>query len=335
MLTRYMLNIFLVFVMFSFSACNSAKVKVVKKREIASWVNQIPPNDNDKFIYGIGIASDRKTAINTALSDMIAKLGTTIESSHESYEEFNDTYAKSTFSSHIKSSISKIKINNYKILKASKISYREFAVMIETDKVKLGRGLLQNLKNRKMEIQNSLNSTKNTNILNSYKIKKELYNDVLELTPLVLIISELNSSFDIEKNLKFIQKIKKEFLDQKRELKFFIYGDKNSLVFVDAIKNRLAKLSFNVSKSSKNAVIVKIKTKQNLSNFASNAIVTLNINLSILEKLKRLGGKSIILKEMFNGSYNSVYRNASIHFNQDIKNQNIDELLGINLLTNH
>jgi len=154
MQNRYMLFLKVVFLflfLVLFVGCGGAAPKVNKaqnglKKQTPSWVNGVLPNDTDRYMYGVGIGSNRQDAIQMALNDMVAKLGTTIESTYESDEVvLNNTYKTSSVKNRIKAEISKIKINNYKVIKSHRISYRELAVMVESDKVKFVNGLKESL----------------------------------------------------------------------------------------------------------------------------------------------------------------------------------------------
>jgi len=317
-----------------FSACGGTSATPAKKvtiKEIPAWINAPLPNDSEKYMYGVAIESDRESAIKAALSDMIAKLGTTIESSFESNQEVRGSYSKSTVKNQIKSDISKIKINNYRVIKSHKVSYREFAVMIRTDKQKLVSGLKANLKAQLKSINQKYVSIRNRDTLTRYNTKKELSAKAGKLLSEILIISELDSSFNKQKNLDFISNKQESFLIAYNELKFYVRGDKKSLKFVEIVKNYLGKKGFNVTNSKKNAVQIKISNTHYLSGSAAMRIAVLTLKVSLFDKKQHIGGKSLLLKERYNGSYDSVYKNASMHFEQDIKSQGINEVLGINL----
>jgi hypothetical protein len=81
----------------------------------------------------------------------------------------------------------------------------------------------------------------------------------------------------------------------------------------------------------KNAVLVKIKTKDNINRDGPISIAVLTIDIGVFDKSQHIGGKSFIIKERYNGSEASVYKNASIHLEQDIKNAGINEVIGVNL----
>lgn len=318
-----------------FTGCggsSSAAIPAAKPIPAPAWISAPLPSDNDKFMYGMSVESDRESAIKAALSDMIAKLGTTIESSYESNEEVQGAFVNSNIKNQIKSGVSKVKINNYKVIKSHKVSYREFAVMIETDKQKLVKGLKENLEAQKKAISQNYDSLKGRDALTRYKTKKELSGSASRLLSEVLIISELDESFNKKENLDYITKKQKEFLAEAKRLQFFVDGNEKSAKFADSIKNYLSQNGYNVTNTNKNAVQIKVKTTDNINHSNSMKIAVLTIDVSVFDKQQRIGGKSVVVKERYNGSITSVYKNASIHLEQDIKSQGINEVIGINLI---
>jgi len=184
---------------------------------------------------------------------------------------------------------------------------------------------------KKHTISQKYNAIKNSDILTRYNTKKELSLKSKQLLSEILIISQLDISFDKKREIAFIDKKNKDFLSESRKLKFYVTGNRNSTKFVSILKNYLAQNNFNISSNSKNSVIVKINTKDNISNTRATKIAVMNMNISVYDKKQRIGGKTIILKERYNGSKESSYKNASIHLDQDIKSQGIDKVIGIHL----
>lgn len=320
--------LFLIFTALFFSGCGgSFPAPIVKAIPVPEWINAPLPSDNNQVMYGMGIEYDRESAIKAALSDMVSKLGTTIESSFKSNQEVHGNYASSTVKNQIKSDVSKIKINNYKVIKSHKLSYREFAVMIETDKQEFVNGLKENLEANKKTISQKSSSLIGSDALTRYNTKKELSISASKLLSEVLIISQLDKSFDKNSNLEFITNKEKEFLAESRNLKFYVSGNNNSSKFVDTIKNYLAQNGYNVTNSPYNSIEIKV----NATDRISSNIVVLNLNVSVFDNSQRIGGKSVILKERYNGSLTSAYKSASIHLEQDINSQGINQVIGINL----
>jgi hypothetical protein len=326
--------VFLVLAVFILTGCGgasvspSAKSSVVHKQKRPAWVDGVLPNDTQRYMYGLGIESNRQKAIKAALSDMVAKLGTTIESNYESSDVvINNSYSTSKVKNQIKTQIAKIKINNYEVVKSHKISYREFAVMVRSDKRKLLNGLKEALKEHKRELEQKRKMLRGSDALTRYNKTKELSKEAKEMFAEVLIISQLDAGFDKNKEIKYINSIEDEALQEQKNLKFYIHGDRKTKKFAQIIKNYLAKNSYVVSNSKRGAVDIKLSMKE----YVRSGIAVLTLDVNIFDKANHIGGKSVIIKERYNGSKQSVYKNAAIHFEQDMDSVGIDELIGLHL----
>ena len=324
------LTFFIILFAVNFSGCGGSKPAPAKKAPTPKWITSVLPSDTATKMYGMGIEKNREMAINAALSDMVAKLGTSIESSYHTDQKVTNSYSTLEARYIIKAEVSKIKVNNYKVIKSHKMSYREFAVMIETDKKRFSEGLKADLAMKKKSISQEYKALNSRDILSKYNGKKAIALDAEKLTPMVLMISQLDSSFDKDKNLQFISDKQEAFLAQEKSLKFYVSGDKKSHSFVNKIKNYLAQNGFSVVNSASNAVSIKLNTTENLPK-GNSSIAVLTLNVGVYDKSNRIGGKTIILKERYNSSLASVYKNAAVHFEQDIKTQGINTLIGINL----
>jgi len=325
------ITLFLVLFVVGFSGCGSSNPSPAKiKKPIPSWINSILPSDTNSKMYGMGIGKNREIAINTALSDMVAKLGTSIESSYHTDEKVRNSHSSLEARYIIKAEVSKIKVNNYKVVKAYKINYREYAVMIETDKKEFAEGLKTDLSMKKKSIEQKYKALSSRDTLTRYNGKKELSKESEALKPTILMISQLVKGFNKKGNLKFVEDKQNSFLAEQENLKFYVSSDKKSKSFANKIKNYLAQNSFTVSSTSVNAVMIKLSTKENITK-GNIAIAVLTLNVGVYDKKDRIGGKTIILKERYNSSIESVYKNAAIHLEQDIKSEGINNLIGINL----
>ena len=321
---------FIVIVALLLTACGSTPTPAKKVTPPPSWVYSILPNDTASKMYGLGIGKNREDAIKVALNDMVSRLNVTLKSSFKSKEKVTNYSQSSVVTSDIEASVSDIKISNYKVIKSYKLSYKEFAVMIETDKQKFVAGLKANLKNEKESITRRLESIATRDILTRYNMKKSLALEAKKLNTTVSIISILDKKFDAPKNRQFILSMEKEYLNESNKLKFFVHSDSQSVPFADKIKNFLAQEHFQISSKKQGSVLLSVKSKKNM-NKSSVDIVVFTIDVSVFDAKTRIGGKNIIVKERYNGSMVSAYKSAAIHFEEDIKSQGINSVLGIDL----
>ena len=329
----FIISVSMVFMSFMTGCGGKAPSPVEKVVPTPEWVNSVLPNDTQTKMFGMAVEKDRDSAIKAALTDMVSRLGTTIESSFESNQKVENSYSTLSVKSNIKADISKIKINNYRVVKSFKINYNEFAVMIETDKQKFIDGLKSNLEVEKQDIQQKFEALKNQDSLNRYNVKQELSQRANNLVPTILMLSQLDKSFSQQLNLNYVSSKKQEFLMESNKLKFYVSGDEKSSIFVKKIKDYLAQNSFNISNSKENAIHIKLSTTDNITN-QSISIAVLTLNIGVFDNGNSIGGKSLILKERYNSSLSSVYKNASIHLEEDIRSQGLNEVIGIKLNIN-
>ena len=300
-------------------------------KEIPLWVDA-PLYDDEKYMYGVAIAANREDAIKAALSDMISKLGTTIESKYESNEEVRGSYSKSVIRNQIKSSIAKTKVNSYEVVKSHRISYREVALMVRSDKKKFADALKESLEKSKESIERELLHVNSSNALEKYNVKKELHEKSQLLLSDVMIVGGLQRGFNKQTYIDFISKVKEEFLSQKRVLNFYISSDKNSAKFAKSIKNLLLREGFRIAnQKGKNSIEIRLRTTDNIVRSNQIDIIVISLSIELFGNSQHVGGKTLILKERYNGYKQSAYKNASIHLEEDIKLQGINEAIGINL----
>jgi hypothetical protein len=310
-------------VMLTLSGCMQTSPAVAQKIvPMPEWVNAVLPNDTPYTMYGMAIAKNRELATKAALSDMVSRLGVNIESTYESVEKSSSYHTSLKVQNSIKSEISKIKINNYKVIKSHRISYREFAVMVQSDKQKFVSGLKSDLTAKRSSLTQRESTLKGVDSFRKYRAKKLLMEDAKRLVPTILMIQQLDGSYEQQKDMDFVAEKEKSFLEESRKLKFFVSGDEKSQAFITVLKNDLTSHGFSVSNSASNAVIVQLKTTDNLNRDVNIAVLTLNI--SVYDKKSQIGGKTIIMKERYNGSKRSVYKNAAIHLEEDIKSDDLE-----------
>ena len=331
--------LFIIISIILFSGCSNQPDVKKPPKPLPQWIHSTLPFDTQRTLYGMSIGEDREEAIKLALVDMVSKLGIQIESTFESISKETKYSYYSNSKSYIKSSISKIKINNYKVIKSHKISYREFAVMIEVDRNKFKNGLIENYNLKMNNILLTLKNLKNENALNKYNLQKLAYLKSEKLIPTILIIHELDKSFDKNKELKKIDNLHSNFFKFKNNLSFFISGNKKSYKFNNVLKNHLSSMGFNISEKKSNSINILVEVNDhlieeyvdtNIKNAQIN-ITRIHLEFKVFDNLTLIGGKELIIKERFKNNVNSVYKNAVLSFEKDIKSKNINDLIGLNL----
>ncbi|MEA3522145.1 MAG: LPP20 family lipoprotein [Campylobacterota bacterium] len=331
MLNKSLLPLFVIVFFLGCGGTTPTPSTQISKKEPPSWYLN-PPQDNAQFMYGVAMEYDRESAIKAALSDMISKLGISIESSFQNTQTVEYSHATKKTMSDIKADISKTKINNYKVIQSERVSYKEFAVLVQTDKKEFTSGLIQSLDNKIDSINRELAVVKSSDVLTRYNTKKSVSQKALKMNSDVLLVAALDKSFKKEPYLKFIDSTHNLFLKAKKSLHFSVSGNKRSSEFVKSIKDYLVKHQFQLSDTiNKDTVSIKLLANEKLtqSNAMSIAIITLSINAT--NSAKRIGGKSLTMKQRNSGDMQRTYQNAAVSLSEEIETQGINEVIGLNL----
>ncbi|WP_373071614.1 hypothetical protein [Sulfurimonas sp.] len=320
--------IFLISIAILFSGCLNKKPSV-KKVQTPTWVKTMP-KDNTKFTYGVGISKTREDALKEALNDVVSKFGVKVKSSFTNKEIVDGYYSKSISSSNIEASVEKIKVTNYNVEKSARISYKEYAVLIKVDNEKFFNTLLKDITQLEKYIESELEKTAAVDIISRYNINKAMLKECDRLLSNSLVAYELNNNFEKNRYFNFVSDVKENYYNVASSLRFYVYGDKNSQNFLKVIKQQLIDSGFNVAdKNNVNVINVKLSTSDNHS--SKQQIVSIKLNMRVTDGLVTLGSRSFVLKERYKNSKESIYNTASVHFEQDVEKNTIENILGIGI----
>jgi len=310
-----------------FSACGSTPAP--KKVQTPEWV-KLPPKDTAKSIYGLGISKTRDEALSAALNDVISKLGVKVESSFTNKQIVNGYYSKSISTSDIKADVAKIRVTNYQVEKSHRISFREYAVLVKVDNNKFFNTLKQDIEQTKKNIETKIESSSYADAITRYNSKKAISKECEVLISNSLVAYELNNSFDKNKYFNFVSSVKDNFHSEVNSLSFYVSGSKYSKSFVDVIKKQLLKNDYNVkNKYTPDSIHIKLSTNDNIE--TKKNIVTIKLNIKVIDAKRIIGSNSFVLKERFKSSKLNIYNSASIHFEQDVNKEGIEDILNIGI----
>ena len=125
-----------------FSGCGTQKrVVVAKKKEIPSWY-QHPPKSSATELYAVGHGRDRQSAITDALTQMVSTLSVSVSSKFTAktvVREGSVNSSKSLYTDELTSEVKKIRISNYELLEAYSLGFKNYVVLVKSNKKKLLR----------------------------------------------------------------------------------------------------------------------------------------------------------------------------------------------------
>ncbi len=307
-----------------------APAPVVKKKPLPSWYLN-PPKDDARYMYGVGSAEDRDAAIKAALVDMVSKLGVSIESSMESTQEtLNNYYANSVSKSTIKAQVSKIRISNYEVVAAQRISYREFAVLIKSDKHALFAGLKKEVDGKLEQMKERLKLAKSMDRLSRYNLKKKLAQEAKELTANVYILAQLRPDFNDKPYLQEIQRIQEAFEKEKAQLAFGVFAkNKEASIFAEKITNYLTSKGLSV-KRSPNSLKITVESSMNVV-YSTFTIAVVKVKIKVFDGKNIVGSTDRVIKLRYNAQKESLLRRAAAELEKDLRNEGLQKVLGLKL----
>lgn len=322
----------------SFGGCGkppAPKDAQVIVKPYPSWYTDAHVNDL-QYMYSTGNGENKDEAVRNALNNMISELGITIESTYESKTESKVSYGESVnkeIKNSIKANVSKIRISNYEVVSFEKMNYRETIVMVRSDKQKFADSLKKALDVKFDAIAQEERAVKSKDNLKKYNKYTELVSRAQAMRSEILVLSSVDKTFEQSVYLKSIAKLENAFLKAKTELKFYVEGDKNSAYFRTKIQNFISDKGLNlIPKNKAGAIRIKINTETTTSIVNDSIkVAVFTVDIKSFANQNRIGGKTLVLKERYNRSMSEAKKNASIHLEEDMKNQETEEILGLKI----
>lgn len=317
------------------TGCNAANPPVVKQKEnktaLPAWYLN-PPKDDSSYIYGVGSANDRDGAIKAALVDMVSKLGVSIESTMQTKQEsYGNYYVSSINKSDIKSKVSQINISYYEVVDAKRISYRQFVLLVKTDKRKFAKGLKKEIDTKLTELEKRYKTALKSDRISRFNTLKQIAKEARELLPNIYILSQLDETLDEKSYLQRVQRLKDAFEEEKNALLFELHiTNEQASAFAKCVENYLTKKGLRVGNAQR-ALHIYISAHHSIANSAIGKIGVVKVDVKVYDGDTLVGGSNRVYKVRLTGTNESLYRRAAEEFVRDLDKEGFKEVLGINL----
>ena len=128
-----MKQIILVTFLLLLSGCSSKPDVALNERSMLPQWFLTPPQNDEVYLYGIGSGKNSEEATQQALENFLSKLSITIESSFSMQQKSKKAlweYFSTTSRLDIKSSVAKMKVNNYEVIQMQKMQYNEYISLV-------------------------------------------------------------------------------------------------------------------------------------------------------------------------------------------------------------
>lgn len=313
----------------------SSKPKLVLEptKPLPEWYMN-PPANTSELLIGTGGGKTLEEATDAALSNLVSRLGVSIESKFESITEASKYNFSNKSTAYLKSEVSKIRISNYELAFTEKIKYNEFVVMVQSGRTQFVNDLTQQINDKLAVEKNKIKTASTDNALKRYHVAKNAADEALNLESTIIVLSGMDSSFNNDYYQKEIQKLQTLSEESRRNIVFVIKTDSKSVKASTPIKNALSQQGYKVGRSSlrDGVLVINLHTSTQHNRAMGMQIAEILMNLRTSDHRRKLiGSNSVALRGHATRGYGMAEAAAIEELSDIIKEQGIAKVLGIEL----
>lgn len=313
----------------------SSKPKLVLQpdKPLPEWYLN-PPANTYEMLIGTGGGETLEKAKEAALSDLVARLGVSIESKFESVTETTKyTYSNKSVA-YIKSEVSKIRISNYELVFSEKIKYNQFVVMVQSQRSHFINDLTQQINNKLTSGKQSIKTASTDNALKRFHATKNAADEAKELEPTIIVLSSMDSSFNNDFYQKEIQNLQTLSERARRHVMFVIKTDAKSSKAATPIKNALSQQGFRVGNSAlrDGVLVINLQSTSQRNQSMGFQIAEMIVYIRTNDHQgKLIASNNISLTGHATRGFGLAEEAAIEELAEEIKKQGIAKVLGITL----
>lgn len=291
-----------------------------------------PASNTSEVLTGVGAGETLELATQSALNDLIARLGVSIESKFESVTESTRyTYSKRS-KEEIKSEVAKIRISNYELVTSEQVRYNQYVALVQSKREQFVKDLTQQINDRLAAEQHAINLAKTDNALKRYYVAEQAYQSVRELESNIIVLSSMDSKFNNEHYQNQILKFRQQSEDARRHINFVIKADQRSTKTANPIKNALSQQGFAVGNSNLRDGVLVVNVVSSVNHSESHGFQIADIVLQIRvtdHQNRQIGANTVSLRGAATRGAALAEEEAIREFSDEIKAHGIANILGI------
>lgn len=258
--------------------------------EIPSWVLNPPADDNNHF-YGVGEGDSMRMARDEALNTIAAKLSTSVASTL-SKNATQSTLGSglifnSTTNQQLSSEVKKITFSNYNIVYNAVENGRTY-VLVKVNRNQFLAEKKEEIADLEKEMANLFSKLKSKEILERFKILKDITQTAERAKTLVSIVASLDPSYQKEPHLNQYVLYKLKLDDLLDEIEIYVAADNESRYFADVVREEFAKEKIKTSKVARrdnpNGVIVEVEARPTVREIYGRYIAKAQVILSLKKR---------------------------------------------------
>ena len=248
----------LLFISLAFSllfllGCGSQKrVVIAQKKEIPSWYEH-PPKSSSSELYAVGSGRDKQTAITNALTQMVSTLSVSVSSKFSAktvVREGSVNSSRGIYTDESTSEVQNIRISNYELLESQSLGFKNYAVLVKSNKKKLFDSMKKEIEQKFEIIEKEKRSVAHLNMIKQLSFYKKSKESLASLPNTLIVMSELNSAFDGSEYLSRAQKINAEYEDLLSSITFSVKSNTNAKNLIAPIAEGISAEKFKIANGS-------------------------------------------------------------------------------------
>lgn len=326
--------LYIVLMLFVLGGCGAKKESVVvPKKQIPEWYMH-PPLSSATHLYAVGDGENKKEAITNALTLMASTLSVSVKSEFQAKTVIKEGTLSSKDASYIndiKSDVAKIRISNYEILESEKLGFKNFIVLIRSEKQKLFESLKQEL-----DMEFSLYEQRSKELLQTDALKRMAYFQEERqkqgyMQNALVVMGVLNPTFKSEQYVKQIKDINSDYETLLSRISFSVSSNDDGKNLVPVIAKGIGEKKF---------VIKNVSSKYHFSVHVESAIQKASAYGFILARSaitittqdhqgNIIASNKLNITGQSSQSFEIAKENVAFRLDNLLKKEGIEQLLGI------
>ena len=318
------------------SGCGSQKrVVVAQKKVTPSWYEH-PPKSSSTELYAVGSGRDKQTAITNALTQMVSTLSVSVSSKFSAKTVVKEGSVNSSSGIYIDESTSEvqnIRISNYELLESQSLGFKNYAVLLKSNKKKLFESMKKEIEQNFEIIEKEKKSTVHLNMMKHLAFYKKSKESLSSLPSTLIVMSELNAAFDGSRYLGKAQAINAEYEDLLSSITFSIKSNNEAKNLIAPIAKGISAKKLKIANSSGKKHF-NIMIKSDIQRASSYGFTLARSAITIIIKDSTgavIGSNKLNITGQSSQGYSVAKENVAIKLNALIEKKGIDNIIGLQI----
>ena len=318
------------------SGCGSQKrVVVSEKKEIPSWYEH-PPKSSVNELYAVGSGRDKQSAITDALTQMISTLSVSVSSKFSAktvVREGSINSSSGVYTDESTSEVKNIRISNYELLESQSLGFKNYAVLVKSNKRKLFDSMKKEIEQNFEIIKQERKSVEHLNMIKHLSFYKKSKESLSLLPNTLLVMNELNSAFDGSSYLSKLQAINAEYTDLLATITFSINSNSEARNLIAPITKGISAKKLKIANSGgKKHFNIMIKSNIQRASSYGFTLARSAITITIKDNTGAvIGSNKLNITGQSSQGYGVAKENVAIKLNALIEKNGIAEVIGLEL----